>query len=135
MISADDAPPSPTLTAALLGVGVLALTVAFSDFPQLVQNPERFFDVPAPTPLLRALHGLGFFLQLAAGLWLSFCLVFDIRRARRAAAVLWPVSVALYFAPFPNARQDLALAPALFVGAVALTALSWAVNRATRQSV
>lgn len=129
----DTSPDAGEACRYLLGFGVLAVTVALSNFPQLVQNPERFFDVPRPPDAVRTLQTLGYAAQMALGLWLGLGLVLAVRRGRRLAAFLWPLSVALYFVPLPNARQDLALAPALFIGALTLTALAWMLERATRQ--
>ena len=116
----------------LLGFGILVLTVAFSNVPQLIQHPERFFDVARPTSAVLRLQALGYVLQMAIGIWLSLSLIFELRRLRRVAVFLWPCAVALSLAPLPGVRDDLALAPALFVGAAALAALSWTLDRATR---
>lgn len=128
----DDAPDAREPLRYLLGFGVLAVTVVLSNFPQLVQQPERFFDVPRPADAVRTLQAVGYAAQMLVGLWLGLGLILAFRRGRRLAAALWPLAVALYFLPLPNARQDLALAPALFVGALSLTALAWMLDRATR---
>jgi hypothetical protein len=138
MTAHADVPDDPTApgyaSRCLLGLGILAVTVMLSNFPQLVQHPERYFDVPRPGDLARTLQTAGYALQIGIGLWLGLSLVFDVRRWRRVAVLLWPVTVALYFVPLPNARQDIALAPALFVGALALASLTWALDRTTRHA-
>jgi hypothetical protein len=118
----------------LLGFGILALTVVFSNIPQLIQHPERFLDVARPTSLALRLQALGYVLQMAVGTWLSLSLIFEIAPARRVAVFLWPCALALYLAPLPDVREDLALAPALLAGAAALAALSFALDRATRHT-
>lgn len=118
----------------LLGLGVLALTVAFSNVPELVRHPEAVFDVPRAGAQVLRLQVLGYALQMAIGIWLSVSLILDIARWRRAAAILWPFALVLYFAPLPTARDDIALAPALFVGALLLGALGWELDRATRRA-
>jgi len=120
------------LTHYLLGFGILALTVVFSNVPQLLQHPERLFDVARPTSAILRLQALGFVLQMAVGTWLALALILELRRARRVAVFLWPCALALYFAPLPKVRDDLALAPALFVGAALLALLAWTADRATR---
>jgi hypothetical protein len=71
---------------------------------------------------------------MAIGLWLSVSLVFEVARWRRVAAFLWPFTLALYFAPVPTARQDIALAPALVVAALLMWELSRTLDRATRDA-
>jgi hypothetical protein len=104
------------------GFVVLAVTIVLSDFPQLAQHPERYIDVPRPADALLTLQAVGYVLQMALGLWLSFALLFDVARWRRLAVWLWPVALVLYFAPLPGAMVDPALAPAM-AAAVFLLAL------------
>jgi hypothetical protein len=129
----DDAPDDVEPLRYLLGFGILAVTVALSNFPQLVQHPERFFDVPRPAEAVRTLQAVGYAAQMAIGLWLGLGLILAFRRGRRFAAILWPLTVALYFLPLPNARQDPALAPLLLIGAFSLTVAAWMLESATRQ--
>ena len=118
----------------LLGFGILALTVFFSNVFWLVEHPERFLDVARPSGAVLRLELAGYLLQMVVGLWLSVSLVFDLARWRRAAAVLWPLTLTLYFAPVPTARQDLSLAPALLIAALLLWELSRTLDRATREA-
>jgi hypothetical protein len=118
----------------LLGLGILGLTVLFSNVFWLVEHPERYFDVSRPTGTLLRLELAGYLLQMAVGLWLSASLVFDVARWRRVAVFLWPLTLTLYLAPVPTARQDLMLTPALIVAALLLWELSRTLDRATREA-
>ena len=118
----------------LLGLGILALTVIFSNVFWLVEHPEWFFAVSRPSAPLLKLELAGYVLQMGIGLWLAISLVFDVVRWRRVAVVVWPLTLALYFAPLPTARQDLSLAPALFIAALLFWELSRTLDRATRQA-
>jgi len=116
----------------LLGFGILGLTVVFSNVFWLVEHPESYFAVSRPSATLLRMELAGYVLQMAIGLWLGISLVFDVARWRRVAAFLWPLTLALYFAPVPTARQDLSLAPALLVAALLLWELTRTLDRATR---
>lgn len=118
----------------LLGLGILGLTVLFSNVFWLVEHPEWFFAVSRPSATLLRLELWGYVLQMGIGTWLAVSLVFDVVRWRRVAAFLWPLTLALYFAPVPTARQDLTLAPALLVAALLLWELSRTLDRATREA-
>jgi hypothetical protein len=118
----------------LLGFGILALTVVFSNVFRVVEHPEWFFRVSRPGTTLLRLELAGYVLQMLVGLWLSVSLVFDVARWRRVAVFLWPLSLTLYFAPLPTARQDVTLAPALVVAALLLWELSRTLDRATREA-
>jgi hypothetical protein len=116
----------------LLGFGILGLTVVFSNVFWLVEHPESYFAVSHPSATLLRLELAGYVLQMVIGLWLAISLVFDVARWRRVAVVLWPLTLVLYFAPLPTARQDLSLAPALVVAALLFWELSRTLDRATR---
>jgi hypothetical protein len=118
----------------LLGFGILALTVVFSNTFWLVEHPERFFAVSRPSAAMLRLELAGYVLQMAIGLWLSVSLVFDVARWRRVAVFLWPLTLVLYFAPLPTARQDFSLAPALVIAALLFWQLSHTLDRATREA-
>ena len=118
----------------LLGLGILALTVVFSNVFWLVEHPERYFPVVRPGASLLRLELAGYVLQMAVGLWLGISLVFDVARWRRVAVVLWPLALALYFAPVPTAQQVLTLAPALLVAGIFVWELSRTLDRATREA-
>lgn len=117
----------------VLGMGILALTVLFSNGFWVVEHPQWFFAVRAPSAGLLRLELWGFVLQGVVGLWLAITLVFEIRRWRRAAAFLWPLTLALYFAPLPTARDVVTLAPALAVAGLLMLELSRTLDRATRE--
>ena len=116
----------------LLGFGILGLTVLFSNVFPLVEHPEWFFAVSRPSTSVLRLELAGYVLQLVIGSWLAISLVFDVARWRRVAAFLWPLTLSLYLAPVPTARQDLTLAPALLVAGLLLWELARTLDRATR---
>ncbi len=118
----------------MLGMGILALTVLFSNVFWVVEHPQWFFGVRAPSAGVLKLELAGFVLQGVVGLWLAITLVFEIRRWRRAAAFLWPLTLALYFAPLPTARDVVTLAPALAVAGLLMLELSRTLDRATREA-
>ena len=118
----------------LLGFFILTLTVVFSNVFWLVEHPERVFPVSPPSAGSLRLELAGYVLQMAIGLWLSVSLVFDVTRWRRAAVVLWPLTLALYLAPLPTARQELSLAPALLVAGLLFWELARTLDRATREA-
>ena len=118
----------------VLGFFVLALTVVFSNFFWLVEHPERVFPVSPPSASSLRLELAGYVLQMAIGLWLSVSLVFDVARWRRVAVLLWPLTLMLYLAPLPTARQDLSLAPALVIIALLFWELARTLDRATREA-
>lgn len=117
-----------------LGLGILALTVLFSNAFRLVEHPEWFFGVSRPGATLLRMELWGYVLQMAIGLWLAISLVFEVARWRRVAAFLWPLTLVLYFAPLPTARQVVTLAPALLVAALFFWELSRTLDRATREA-
>jgi dipeptide/tripeptide permease len=116
----------------LLGFGILALTVLFSNVFWVVEHPQWFFAVGRPSAALLRLELAGYVLQGVVGLWLAVSLVFDVARWRRFAVFLWPLTLVLYFAPLPTARQDLTLAPALLIAGLLFWELSRTLDRATR---
>jgi len=118
----------------LLGLGILALTVVFSNVFWLVEHPDRIFGVGRPGAALLRLELAGYVLQIVVGLWLGLSLVFDVPRGRRVAVFLWPLTLALYLAPLPTARQDLSLAPALVIAALLFWELAHTLDRATREA-
>jgi len=118
----------------VLGFFVLALTVVFSNFFWLVEHPDRIFPVSPPSAASLRLELAGYVLQAAIGLWLSVALVFDVVRWRRAAVLLWPLTLTLYLAPLPTARQELSLAPALLVAGLLFWELARTLDRATREA-
>ncbi len=118
----------------VLGMGILALTVLFSNGFRVVEHPQWFFGVHAPSAGALKLELAGFVLQGVVGLWLAITLVFEIRLWRRAAAFFWPLTLALYFAPLPTARDVVTLAPALAVAGLLMLELSRTLDRATREA-
>lgn len=110
--------------AASLGALVLGATVLLSNLRSLGISPgEAILDRLAVHVIAQATT-VGFFAQLATGIWLSLALLLDVRRGRRLAAVLWVVSVALYLAPLPPLAADLALGPASMTVAAAFALLA-----------
>jgi hypothetical protein len=117
---------------ALLGLTVLALTSLLSNAGSLPIVPGDAFDQRLASHLVRELGGVGYFAQLAAGLWLSLSLIFQPRPGTRVALGAWLVALCLYSAPVPTLFADLALTPALLTGAFLLALLARALDRATR---
>ena len=118
---------------ALLGAVVLVLTCLFSNLASLHMVPGDAFDQRAAIPLVRDLGAAGYFGQLTAGIVLALALIFDLRRAARAAIVAWLAALCLFTVPVPQAGEDLALAPAILFGATLLALLARALETATRR--
>jgi hypothetical protein len=117
---------------AALGFLVLLLTALFSNAGSLPIVPGDAFDERLASHLVRELGGVGYFAQLATGVWLALSLIFQPRRGTRLAFGAWLVALCLYSAPVPTLFADLALAPALLTGAVLLAMLTRALDQATR---
>jgi len=130
--STDDGGGHGSTDRALLGLCVLLLTCLLSNLCSFTFSPGEAFEQQLAIPLVRRLSAVGYFGQLGAGLWLALALIFQPRRGTRLAFAAWLVAVCLYSAPVPRLAADLALAPALLVGAFLLAALTRALDRATR---
>ena len=117
---------------AMLGVLVLALTSLLSNAGSLPIVPGDAFDQRLASHLVRELGGVGYFAQLATGVWLALALIFHARCGTRVAVGAWLVALCLYSAPVPQLFADLALTPALLTGAFLLALLARALDRATR---
>jgi hypothetical protein len=117
---------------AALGLLVLLLTSLFSNAGSLPIVPGDAFDMRLASHLVRELGGIGYFAQLATGIWLALSLIFQPRRGTRLAFGAWLVALCLWSAPVPTLLADLALAPALLAGAALLALLTRALEEATR---
>ncbi len=126
-------PPERRDRRALLGAVVLLLTCLFSNLGSLPIAPGDAFDQRAALHYVRDLGAVGYFAQLAAGLWLSLALIFDVRRGARAALGTWLMALVLFCMPVPALGADLALAPALLTAAGLLALLTRALETATRR--
>jgi len=118
----------------LLGLGILFLTVLLSNTFWLIEHPERYFGAFRPSASLLRLELAGFVLQMAIGMWLGISLVLEVPRWRRVAVVLWPLALALYFAPLPAAQQVLTLAAAVLVAGFFFWELYRTLDEATREA-
>jgi len=112
---------------------ILLLTCLFSNLASLPIVPGDAFDQRAAVRLVRELGAVGYFGQLATGVWLALALIFACRRAARIAFGAWLVALCLFCVPAPVLWDDLALAPALLTGATLLAVLSRALETATRR--
>jgi hypothetical protein len=124
---------APSDRRALLGAVVLLLTCLFSNLGSLPITPGDAFDQRAAILAVRELGAVGYFAQLATGVWLALALIFDLRRGARFAFGAWLVALGLFSAPLPALGADLALAPALLTAAALLALLTRALETATRR--
>ena len=118
---------------ALLGAVVLVLTCFFSNLASLHLAPGDAFAQRAAFRLVRELGGVGYFAQMATGIWLSLALIFDLARGARFAFVAWLAALVLFCVPVPTLWADVALAPAMLLAAAFLAYLSRALEVATRR--
>ncbi len=118
---------------AAMGAVVLLVTCVLSNLASLHVVAGDAFDQRAASHLVRELGGVGYFAQMAAGIWLSLALLFDARRGARVALPAWLGALVLFCVPVPALWADVALTPAMLLAAALLAVFSRSLEVATRR--
>ena len=122
MRSVEEEGPTP-LRQLALGALVLGVTALLANVASFHASPGAAIADRLAVPLVARLSAVGYFAQLAAGVWLSLALILDVAAGRRWAPVVWLAAVCLYCAPLPSLTADPALIPALLAVGGAIGAL------------